>query len=41
VLWAPTPGRHTLVLEDAQGAVLSRVDFEVRGSVATAAIAAR
>jgi penicillin-binding protein 1C len=31
VLWAPTPGRHTLVLEDAQGAVLSRVDFEVRG----------
>jgi len=41
VLWAPTPGPHALVLEDARGAVLSRVDFEVRGSVAAAAVAAR
>jgi penicillin-binding protein 1C len=30
-LWAPTPGRHTLRLVDADGAVLSRVDFDVRG----------
>lgn len=30
-LWSPTPGRHSLVLEDAQGLALSRVAFEVRG----------
>jgi len=30
-LWAPTPGRHALVLVDADGTALSRVDFEVRG----------
>jgi hypothetical protein len=30
-LWAPTSGRHALVLVDADGAALSRVDFEVRG----------
>ena len=30
-LWAPTPGRHALVLVDADGSALSRVDFEVRG----------
>jgi penicillin-binding protein 1C len=36
VLWAPTPGRHTLVLEDMRGVVLSRVDFEVRGNIAGA-----
>ena len=40
-LWAPTPGRHTLVLEDMRGAVLSRVEFEVRGSAAPAAVAAQ
>ncbi|MEP7330180.1 MAG: penicillin-binding protein 1C, partial [Betaproteobacteria bacterium] len=33
-LWAPTPGRHALVLEDGHGMTLSRVDFEVRGNVA-------
>jgi penicillin-binding protein 1C len=30
-LWAPTPGRHAVALVDAQGQVLSRVAFEVRG----------
>ncbi len=30
-LWAPTPGRHVLVLVDADGTALSRVDFDVRG----------
>jgi len=39
-LWAPTPGRHTLRLVDADGAVLSRVDFDVRGH-APARVAAR
>ena len=39
VLWAPTPGPHKLVLEDARGAVLSRVEFEVRGSLASASVA--
>ncbi len=39
VLWAPTPGPHTLVLEDARGAALSRVEFEVRGSLASASVA--
>jgi penicillin-binding protein 1C len=34
VLWAPTPGSHTLVLEDAGGTALSRVEFEVRGNLA-------
>jgi penicillin-binding protein 1C len=33
-LWAPTLGRHVLVLADAQGVATSRVEFEVRGSVA-------
>ena len=33
-LWAPTPGPHTLVLEDARGVALSRVEFEVRGGLA-------
>jgi len=32
VLWAPTSGRHRLVLEGTDGAVLSTVDFEVRGT---------
>jgi penicillin-binding protein 1C len=32
--WAPTSGRHTLVLEDAAGRMLSAVVFEVRGSAA-------
>jgi penicillin-binding protein 1C len=31
VLWSPTSGRHRVVLEGADGAVLSTVDFEVRG----------
>jgi penicillin-binding protein 1C len=30
-LWAPTPGRHALVLVDADGTALSRVGFDVRG----------
>ncbi len=30
--WKPTAGRHTLVLEDAEGNALSSVAFEVRGS---------
>jgi penicillin-binding protein 1C len=30
--WAPRPGRHELELLDAQGAVLDRVRFEVRGA---------
>ena len=38
-LWAPTPGPHTLVLEDARGFALSRVEFEVRGSLASASVA--
>jgi len=33
-LWAPTPGPHTQVLEDAYGVALSRVEFEVRGALA-------
>jgi penicillin-binding protein 1C len=37
VLWAPTPGPHTLVLEDARGMALSRVEFEVRGNLAASA----
>jgi penicillin-binding protein 1C len=32
--WTPTSGRHTLILEDAQGKALSSVAFEVRGSAA-------
>jgi penicillin-binding protein 1C len=36
-LWPPTPGSHTLVLEDANGVALSRVEFEVRGFLAVAA----
>jgi penicillin-binding protein 1C len=32
--WAPRPGRHTLVLEDAEGRMLSSVAFEVRGDPA-------
>ena len=39
-LWAPTPGRHTLVLEDARGDAVSRVEFEVRGGYARASAAA-
>ena len=39
VLWAPTPGRHTLQLENAGGDVLSRVEFEVRGNLAATATA--
>ena len=35
--WTPRPGRHTLVLEDAQGRALSRVAFEVRGDPAALA----
>jgi penicillin-binding protein 1C len=30
--WLPWPGRHTLELADAQGRVLDRVQFEVRGA---------
>jgi penicillin-binding protein 1C len=30
--WRPVPGRHVLVLEDATGAALSSVAFEVRGN---------
>jgi penicillin-binding protein 1C len=29
--WKPVPGRHVLVLEDADGRALSTVNFEVRG----------
>jgi hypothetical protein len=36
-LWPPTPGSHALVLEDAYGVALSRVEFEVRGFLAVAA----
>ena len=34
VLWTPAPGRHRLTLEDASGASLSSVQFEVRGAYA-------
>jgi penicillin-binding protein 1C len=37
-LWKPAPGRYELVLSDANGVVLDRVRFEVRG-VARDAIA--
>ncbi len=30
--WSPTPGRHVLALEDADGRNLSQVAFEVRGN---------
>ena len=36
-LWAPTQGHHVLVLQDAQGAALSQVEFDVRGSAAARA----
>ena len=41
--WAPWPGRHELVLQDATGATLDRVAFEVRGATVrrTATAAAR
>jgi penicillin-binding protein 1C len=29
--WVPEPGRHTLVLTDAAGRMLSSVTFDVRG----------
>jgi len=32
--WKPVPGRHTLVLEDAEGKQLSALEFEVRGNTA-------
>ncbi len=32
-LWQPTGGRHTIFLEDAEGAVLSRVSIDVRGTL--------
>jgi penicillin-binding protein 1C len=35
--WQPWPGRHTLALLDAHGAVLDEVRFEVRGAVARVA----
>jgi penicillin-binding protein 1C len=38
VLWSPTPGRHRLVLTDADGGELSAVEFEVRGRRATKTI---
>jgi penicillin-binding protein 1C len=34
VAWLPWPGRHTLELVDANGAVLDKVGFEVRGAFA-------
>jgi len=34
VAWPPVGGRHHVVLEDARGAALASVDFEVRGGVA-------
>jgi penicillin-binding protein 1C len=40
-LWAPTPGRHTLELVDAAGAVRDRVAFEVRGAVLPAPACSR
>ncbi len=39
-LWSPTPGRHRLVLVDADGRELSQVEFEVRGHLPTRAAAA-
>lgn len=36
VYWQPAPGRHTLVLEDAEGVARDTVGFEVRGLVNTA-----
>ena len=38
-VWAPTPGPHPLVLEDAHGTALSRVEFEVRGNLPRTATA--
>jgi penicillin-binding protein 1C len=38
--WVPRPGRHRLVLEDAQGRVLAHVAFEVRGDPAAMGMAA-
>jgi penicillin-binding protein 1C len=32
-LWSPTPGRHALVLLDAHGDAMSRVEFDVRGNL--------
>jgi hypothetical protein len=32
--WSPTPGTHTLFLENEHGQALSSVPFEVRGSAA-------
>jgi len=32
--WMPWPGRHVLALQDATGAVLDSIRFEVRGAVA-------
>ncbi len=32
--WKPVAGRHTLVLEDAEGRQVSALEFEVRGSAA-------
>ena len=38
--WAPTPGPHSLALEDATGRLLSTVTFEVRGHAPAPAVAA-
>jgi penicillin-binding protein 1C len=38
-LWAPTPGRHAVMLVDGEGKVLSRVSFEVRGHLPQAVAA--
>jgi penicillin-binding protein 1C len=35
--WAPVAGRHLLLLEDAEGRILSSVEFSVRGDAATQA----
>ncbi|HTP98223.1 MAG TPA: penicillin-binding protein 1C [Casimicrobiaceae bacterium] len=37
VLWAPAPGHHRLVLEDASGRAVSSVEFDVRGERRTSA----
>jgi penicillin-binding protein 1C len=39
--WSPWPGRHRLVLLAADGRVLQRVGFEVRGAGVRGAVAAR
>lgn len=31
--WMPWPGKHTLVLQDSNGAVLDQLQFEVRGAL--------